>query len=412
MKKTQPHFLSPIIFVIGLGIAVPAHSQSYHFDSLLMANSYEINYQDGRYSGPGLEFLADEASKSQFFCLCEEHNLLELNQLSSYLFQEYHDQFGYNYLVLEQGCAISSFYGLPEYRGNYESLASLVRNYPQSPTFATDEELRLIADAGRISTSPINPIWGVDQDLGALHILERLKELAPNQKAQKKAAELADLARYYEMDRINGDTLFMSMKATPEMFSELPVLFQAKPDSEAAFLIEALQRSNRIYTNNRLGIQGEITQYKSVSEREHSMKLRFLEQYRKAQEAGDSQPKVFAKMGHYHLLRGIYRLKVTTFGNLLSELAISNGSQNFVISSFVIHSTDPWRRSNQLLEKVTGESQYLVVDFRPIRDLVYQHKVKDLPEGWDDFIYRADAGLIVNGGGTGNYEIVKSALEQ
>ena len=49
----------------------------------------------------------------------------------------------------------------------------------------------------------------------------RLKQLFDNEigkakksieeKAKNEAQELADLARHYEMDRINGDTLFMTM---------------------------------------------------------------------------------------------------------------------------------------------------------------------------------------------------------
>lgn len=75
------------------------------------------------------------------------------------------------------------------------------------------------------------------------------------------------------------------------------------------------------------------TAYENSREREHSMKRVFMERYREAQEAGDHLPRVIAKMGHWHLFRGIYRGNVPTFGNFLSEFAISNGMDSFLIST-------------------------------------------------------------------------------
>ena len=332
------------ILFLGLlfNLQLSLYGQTYSLDSLLRANRYEIVLENGLYSGPGLKFLSDAAANSQFFNVCEEHNVSELNNLSSYLFEMFHNQFNYNYMVLEQGVAISGFFGSQKNRGDVEAISDVFRRYPQSPTFATDEELQLIAGVGKISSSPFNPIWGIDQDLGALHILEELISLAPNEKAKNEAQKLADLARHYEMDRINGDTLFMAMVATPDLFKELPDLFSPATGSRTKFFIDALQRSTRIYYNNIQGRNGKPTYYKSVSERENSMKLRFMEYYRKAKNEGETSIKVYVKMGHYHLLRGINKFNVPTFGNFLSEFAISNNTNSFILSSYEISGPEKW----------------------------------------------------------------------
>ena len=412
MKNRIQSLLFRVLFK-GLlwGVTLPIFSQSFLFDSLLAANRFEINLEEGRYSGSGLKFLADRAAESQFFCICEEHNVRELNDLSCFLFNEYYNLYNYNHLVLEQGVVISSLYGAKENRGDSAAIADIARRYPQSPTFATDEELNLIATVGKISSSSINPVWGVDQDLGALHILERLTELAPDRKAYERAKSLADMARRYEMDRIDGDTLFLTMVATPEIFAELPGLFRPEKGSEEEMLIEALQRTTRIYYNNYLGRTGKLTLYESSREREHSMKLRFMEYYRKAQGAGETLPRVMAKMGHYHLFRGIYRLNVPTFGNFLSEFAISNGMNSFVLSSSVIDSPEKWRSSSGLLVDIAADATFTVLDLRPLRPYATQNKIEGLTDSWKNLIFISDAVLIIRGGQTGSYEAVKSAVK-
>ena len=411
MNKRKHFTYSSLFIGLCFNLQLSVFAQTYSFDSLLRVNRYEIKLENGLYSGSGLKFLSDAAANSQFFNICEEHNVLELNNLSLYLFELFHNQNNYNYLVLEQGVAISDFYGSKNNRGDVEAISDVFRRYPQSPTFATDEELQLIAGAGKISSSPINPIWGVDQDLGALHILEKLIALAPNEKAKNEAQELADLARHYEMDRINGDTLFMTMVATPDLFTDLHYLFKPEAGSKTAFLLEALERSTRIYYNNYLGRNGKLTYYENVSERENSMKLRFMEYYRKAQTEDETLIKAFVKMGHYHLLRGINKLNVPTFGNFLSEFAISNEMNCFILSNYVISGPEKWRNTSGPLADAASDGAFTIYDLRPLRKYANQNKISELDDYYKKLIFSADAVLIIRDGHTGSYETVKSAVK-
>jgi len=213
------------------------------------------------------------------------------------------------------------------------------------------------------------------------------------------------------MDRINGDTLFMTMVATPNLFNELHDFFNPAVSSEEANLLEALERSTRIYYNNYLGRQGKLTLYESARERENSMKLRFMEYYKKAQTTGETTIRAYAKMGHYHLLRGIYKLNVPTFGNFLSEFAISNQMNCFVLSSYVISGPENWRNISGPLADAASNASFTIYDLRPLRAYASQNKIAELEDYYKNLIFTADAVLIIRDGQTGSYETVKSAVK-
>jgi hypothetical protein len=400
-------FDSVAVATVAITVAVQAGiAQELPFDSLLRAHSHELTIQAGRLEGPGHDLLLEGARGAQFFTIAEEHNLRELNQLTTLLFSELHDQFGFRYLALETGSVIASWLGDDSRRGDLAAIAALVGRYPVAPTFATDEELELIAAVGAISSAATNPIWGVDQEFGALHILERLAQLAPSEEAQARCEALAEQARPYDEDRTH-DTHYVSQVATPAAYSDLEALFQPTPGSETDLLIQALQRTLRIYHNYFLSTQGQPTAYENGREREESMKLRFMESYNRARVAGDSLPRVLAKLGHWHTLRGFARSNVLTLGNFLSEFAIANGMRDFIVSTYVVESPEAWRNTRGPLAAAAGEGQFTVVDLRPLRPYAHQGKIADLSDGYRRLIFRADAALIVRGGQTGSYDIAR-----
>jgi len=381
------------------------YGQEMSLDSLLRTNSYEMSIESGVPTGDGFEFIMDAVRDAQFLAIAEEHNVGALNDLTALLFKEMHQSEGFNYLALEQGSVIASWLGDEERRGDLEAISYLVGNYPNAPTFATDEELKMIASVGAISGAASNPIWGVDQELGAIHILDRLAELAPNSEAASKVKGLVTEARKYELDRF-GETHYISQILKPEDLADLPVLFQAAGGNEVGQLISALQRSNRIYHNFNQARQGLATGYESAREREESMKLRFLEQYRMAQAAGDSVPRVLAKLGHWHIFRGIYKSNVTTFGNFLSEFSLSNGMKTFILSTYVIDSPESWRNTGGVIAEAARSTAFTVFDFRELRRYAHQNKIANLTDDWKRLLFQADAALIIRGGRTGSYTVV------
>lgn len=381
-------------------------AQKYSLDSLLRANSHSISLSSGSVAGDGLDLIIEAARNAQFVMIAEEHNVSALNELAALLFNELHRRFSFNYISLEQGTVITSWLGDDSHRGNMAAIRNLIHTFPHAPTFATDEELQLIAEVGTTSSAATNPIWGVDQEFGALHILERLAELAPDQVAMDRVKELAANARTYERDR-SGDVHFVAEILTPDDLSGLPTLFHAEAGTEASILIEALERTNRIYHNYWESRKGKPTAYENGREREESMKLRFMEHYRQAQDAGEALPRVLAKLGHWHILRGFSRANVPTFGNFLSEFSISNRMETFILSTYVIEGPESWRNNTGVLQRIALPSQFTVVDFRPLRPYAHQDRISNLSDAWKRLLFRADAALVIRGGKTGSYTITR-----
>jgi hypothetical protein len=385
---------------------VPSGAQELPLDSLLRANRYDLIIEEGTFSGEGLGFLLEASRDVQFFAIAEEHNLLELNRFSSVLFRTLHEAYGFNFLVLEQGSIIGSWMGQNELRGDLSAISELVARYPHAPTFATDQELDLIASVGSVSSALVGPIWGVDQEFGALHILERLADVAPSAEAREEALRLAAEAREYENDRAS-EVHYLAEIARPGDFETLSRLFESEEGDEAVELVAALLRTVRIYHNLRQAQAGLPTAYESGREREESMKSRFMERYGEAKRTGDFLPRVVAKLGHWHIFRGIYRANVPTFGNFLSEFSISNGLSTFVLTTYVVDSPESWRNSESAIAAAAGPGTYTLIDLRPLRALAHQKMITGLTEGATRVLFMADAALVIRGGRTGSYEMVK-----
>ena len=384
-----------------------AGAQELPLDSLLRAHSYGLSIRGESLVGEGLDVLLDATRDAQFVAIAEEHNVRELNQFAEGLFAELNRLQGYQYLVLEQGGVVTSWLGSGEMRGNLQRVGAFAGRYPYAATFATDEEFSLMAKVGALSSSTTSPVWGVDQEFGALHILDRLAELAPTPEARRRVVELSVAAREHELDR-SGDFHYVSMIAVPEDFETLPALFASSQDDEALELIQALQRTVEIYHYLTMAREGSATGFENGRVREESMRDRFMERYRAAQEAGDPLPKALVKTGHWHIYPGFYRSNVPTFGNFLSEFARSNGKRTFVISTYVVDGPEDWRNTGSAVAVAAGEETFTLVDFRPLRALAHQNRILGLSEGFKDTLFRVDAALIIRGGGTGSYEFVRA----
>jgi hypothetical protein len=369
-------------------------------ETLLRDQALPLRLDGTRASGPGFERLLANAAESQFFILAEEHNLLELNRLAVALFDRLHAEAGYEHLVLEQGSVIAGWLDRAAAEGGFDAVANLVRRYPHAPTFATDEEFELVAHVRRTSDSPGPAVWGVDQELAALHILERLAELAPDETARGAVLRLAEEARPHEETR-TGDVHYLYSVADPAAYDALPPLFRAEAGGETEELLAALLRTVRIYQGNKTA----ESSYLSGREREFSMRARFMERYRQAQSASESTPRALVKMGHWHTLRGFYRSDVPTFGNFLSEFATAQGLGSVVVSTYVVGSPEAWRNTRGVLARVADPDAILVVDLRPLRPLVHAGRVEEMSDSIRRLIFRADMLLLVGGGQTGSYGI-------
>ena len=388
--------------------AKPQPPPSVTLEELFRNNSYNLTVSNGNLSGAGLDFLMNASSDAQFFALAEQHNAKEIPEFTSMLFKSLHERHEFNYLALEQDPVICQMVSASPIVGRHDRVFSLANQYPNAFTFNTDQEVEMITQGGAISTGKGNRIWGLDQVFGALHILQRLKELTSDKKVRDRLTGLIKYAEEYETKRYVSGRHFMTRDVQkPEDLNNLLKIYQPKKGSEAEFLITQLLTSIRIYDSRQL------SGYESSYLREENMKELFMRQYRIAQAAGEKTPKVLVKMGHYHIMRGINPTNVFTLGNFVSEFAKSNNLKSFVMAMWLNNASGysdwmPKNESFKAMAKVAPTDKWTIIDFRPLRSYVSAGKVQDINDTMRQAILSYDAALVIGGGSPGTYQLTTS----
>ena len=351
-------------------------------DDLIRANAYPFKIVDGVLAGPGADLIAKSSEDKEFVALGEEHNRAGVHAFGGALFRHLATQRGFQYLALEEDPYVGRLLSASARSGGRSAVIELARRYPNAFHMYTESEFEMIADAANVSNARSDPIWGLNQVFGAMHIYERLMALAPDAAARAAAERLRDQAREYEGERFQKNVSYMSTVARPEDFAELRKAFHPAAGSEAEFLIEQMALSNRIFAPyvTKPSPAAEAF-YESGARREWNMKQLFAEDLRRAQKNGDPNPKVMVMLGQLHLYRGLSeRTDLYTLGNFLSELATFEGMQSLHIYSTV--NTDfefksPRAPLARAALAVLGESSGVVIDLRPLVQLARHDSTLD-----------------------------------
>ena len=342
---------------------------------------------DGRLSGPGADFLMREAKDSQFVIVAENHNDRALPQFVSALFSGLHSTAGYQYVAIEQDPFGMEAASVKPARGDLDRIVEVANRYPFQFTFQTDQELRMIADVGRVSTGRWRPVWGFDQTFGSVMLLEELKRLAPDARAsaavdpllaEARAAEAwtADPAAGGKVRSFKTGGFSRRALAWEPKLQELRAAYRPKPGSRADDLLSAMQKSAEIYGYYSRAEAGEPVGLYNNWVREDWMKQRFMRDYREAEKLDRRAPRVIVKAGGYHLMRGRGLGNVFTLGNFLHEFAIANGgralSLNVVPLGTWADTFDKLPPEYQVLLPSKDMTAFTVVDLRPLRP--YDHR--------------------------------------
>lgn len=419
MNRLDRWLPAAMLAVLGLAFARVPHTQTSPIGNagippaqsallarLLEENRYVLTMKDGVLSGPGAEFLLKAAAQTQFFAIGEEHNVAEIPQFTTALFRALHERHGYNYLALEQDPVTCRSISQRPARGSLDAVSEWARRYPNGFTFHTDQELEMIATAGRISTARFDPVWGLDQVFGVLHVLEMLLPAAPSEEARESTRKLIEQARKDDSVRFTGGHHYMADGEKPPGFFELERIYHPAKNSEAEFEIRQLLLSNEIYSLYHAGVAGKIPGFfENGIVRENNMRMLFSANYRKAQASAESLPKVVLKFGHWHLYRGFFKADVPTLGNFVSELATSNGLNSFQLYTMVQNPPGGFRAVGGIswvkpLADAAARNEWTVVDLRPLRSYVHAGKITVEPE-LRQVLFGFDAAILLGGAKAG-----------
>jgi erythromycin esterase-like protein len=396
--------VSAIFLLVGLPVFLsPLKAQQPDLSEYLSRNAKELILTNNRLGGPGAGLLREEASRSQFIFLGEEHGIAEIPQFTAALWREL-VPLGYRHVALEQGPWIISQADRYVRFGDIKAMKTYRESVVPLLHFDSEESLAFF-DALR----PLSPkaktaiVWGLDQEMRATPLLRRLLQLAPNHAARQVLQPV--LARAERADKPGKSSLL----GFQNDIAAIRRSFGRKPSAEAAQILDYMEISNRIYENNQRA-NSEPTGYESNREREDMMKDLFLQNYRAARRVGERTPKVLLQLGAWHGTRGLSPTNVASLGNFLAEFARGEGSQMFNLAitcgkggkrsgvnedagKELPCGADEAEWARPLLK--AAKWRYTLFDLRPLRPIVYAQVVKTT-EPLSSIIFQYDALLIIN----------------
>ncbi len=338
--------------------------------------SYPALWDGTVLGGAGVQRLIADAEAAQFVIVVESHNDHATPLITLDLFRQLSEREGFRFLAIEQDPLGMEAASSPSVRGSRSAITAHACRYPYSFTFATDEELALLEQVGRMSSAG-SPIWGIDQLFGASAALEELAHTAQDGPAKMLAQSLLAQATEWERWREPATAHYLSSQATEltSRFAELKELMQPAPGTRTAELLELLQVSARIYSYYTRAREpddvGAPLGLLNNWAREEWMKHRFMQNYRAAQDAGDDHPRVLVKAGYWHSVRGLGPGNVFTLGTFLHEFAIANGAKALTVQILPIRE---WWPSHEQVEPAyrallapDALTRATLVDLRPVR---------------------------------------------
>lgn len=406
--RSQPASVA-LLFLLVSGEGGSAHAQSAALDSLVRNNLYTFEMSDGRLSGAGANWLHHAGHGAHFVALAENHNTRAIPEFAVGLFRLLHEAYGFNYLALEEGPALGHLLSKRVRGGRPDAAFRLGLEFPNAFHMYTEEELRMIDRIAAISRARTDPIWGLNQEFGLAHVLDRLVQIAPDARTRAVAAELLRRSGEYEGERFARNVFFISDVATDQDFQGLREAFRPRAGSEADRLISQATLSHRIYAPYRSQPRPHFTAFhESGRLREENMKRLFAERYREAQAPRNPFPKVLVKSGHTHLNRGLGRgNEVFTLGNFLSEVATFQGGESLHLYVLLNWNDLPESFFAPFVPHIRPETNTLF-DLRPLQAWAAQNAFRDLHPDLRRVLVGYDALVILGDKTLGSVEALRT----
>lgn len=370
---------------------------------------HRLDYDGERFSGPAWDILLTEGKKAQFFLLGEEHGIAENPKLAAALFAELAGA-GYSKFAIEVSPPMAAALDKAA-RAGVDGLRAFYATPGNAPAFYTmREEAEMLAAARAAAPGRSALFWGCDYEVGGDRLLVSLLE-----KKRKPAAATKALAALKQAQSESW-AMFAETRSPQYIYSFAgdPALVRAvrdawpAADAEARWILDTLEETFEI---NRLW----VTQQGWASNERRSAFLRdnFL-RYWRAERAAGGKPKVFAKFGASHLVRGRNMVETYDLGALLHEIAAVEGERAFSLlvlpgegastavfnpMEFRYAPSPPREGYREMLGPIGAQAYpdaYTFIDLRPLRPLFGRLREGVTPEMMR-IVHGFDAVLVLSG---------------
>ena len=308
-----------------LGTAAPSDSgTASRFNSAVAGQRLELNFANDVFSGPGAAVIAKAVDGAQYVMIGEDHGIAEIPAFSQALCKQIAPQ-GFNTLAVEVGPSTAKVLaGALASPDSMTAVAAYDTHHPFSIAFYDFSEEYAFLRACRDAMGAKGfALWGLDQELmgssGAL--------LAAGLASATTPADRAALERLIAEDNLDLSKAMKSGSPGDMSMVNFDEATLASLQGELAatggdaMAISELLASERIYREDMAGEQ-QSNLDRSRLQRDH-----FIAYDRAALAAMGAHPKVFVKMGAYHLFEGTSMLGDRELGDFLAEYAALQGTK-------------------------------------------------------------------------------------
>lgn len=310
-----------VLLSLGFGTsalaAEPTPELKQKFQETITASKLLIVAKNGRFTGPGADYLKAKAQASQFFLIGEEHGVATIADSVRQLFADLNAA-GYRHFAVEVDPYMTARMEAELRRGGTKALTQMLSSEEARfslPFYSWSAEAALAHSVVAAKGSPTPTLWGLDQVfIGAFgYLLRDMSVNASTEDAKLFAGRLADRAK--------GNLEFLGKLDLAEL-EKLKSLMRPGADDVHMRLVDDMILSARIYAPF-VGKPG-LSVYAANLERENLMKRLFLANYESA-----GKPKVFFKFGGNHMMQGLSTTHVPSLANFVSDLATREGLKSF-----------------------------------------------------------------------------------
>lgn len=284
-------------------------------------NALRLDLAGGVFAGPAWDKLVAEAKAAQFFLLGEEHGIAENPELAGQLFETLAKD-GYAKLVIEVSPPMADALDESARKGIEGLKAQFALKGGAAAFFGMKEEAEMLARA-RASVSGEAPVfWGVDYEVGGDRLLIGKLQSMTKPKAAHDALDTlakASESAWAKYDAEKNPGFIFSFSGDPALVRAVRDAWPQR-SAEASTILTALEETleiNQMWVRN-LG-------HASNERRSAYMRANLMRHWQ-AEKAAGRKPKVFAKMGMSHLIRGRSQTETWDIGALAPEIAMMEGS--------------------------------------------------------------------------------------
>ena len=383
-----------------------------HLLEALQRNRLPLTLSSHGPTGPGWDWLVQQARDARFTLVGEDHGVAETAQLSAALFRALRGS-GYGRMAIELSPPMAQDIEAAGRRKGFQGIQELLTTPNMQTFYNLREETQFLVDVIKAAPGNEEVLWGFDREIfNDRYFISRLEAKVPERAREAfsrlKEASAKAWARY-EQDR-NADDMFI-LAGDPALASAVRAAWR-DPDRESDAILRTLEESLAIEAAERAGGAWPYLQRRAKWNRGNLAALLREEPRRK----GSS--KIMMKFGYNHMIRGANYFNVFDLGAMADEVAALTGDQAFHIlvlpgpgshqavpgpnSSFVSVSSDEFDefkagegRLSRVLSSSTAEG-HEVIDLRALRPLAMRGI-----EGWNPDVIRTihgyDAAVIWKG---------------